>query len=373
MKKKQLYISSIIILVLVVVVSEFASADFWACFSRGQTINFCNPKIPDRVSPADEYRLCMTSYDKNSKCYALGSWNKCNSAGGECSQGGPDGPGSGDTQAPEITITSPRNGSFYPTRKIDFVINLDEISKIEYQNAINGRNKWSSICSNCISGRVTLSVSEGENFYKIKATDKRGNFAYKDTIFFVDSAKPMVHKTEPKGKYANGNFSIQYTELSPKNITINYGNSFKGFRSKDLINCSGGKKQTCEVSVNLSNYEGQSIEYYFAIRDLAGSTINSKRIKLNVDSIAPVINYINYTIKNEKKVSFLISATEINLDKISYIDDLSTKPISKKLCSKLINGLCKADISLIPGLHNITIEFNDKAGNVARKSVMINI
>lgn len=76
-----------------------------------------------------------------------------------------------------------------------------------------------------------------------------------------------------------------------KNITLFYGNDATGFRNANLSNCTNGKKQWCSINVNLTDYNGEKIEYNFSIEDIAGN-IKKSQVKrnLNVDTTFPVLN-----------------------------------------------------------------------------------
>ena len=49
-----------------------------------------------------------------------------------------------------------------------------------------------------------------------------------------------------------------------------------------LSNCNSGKKQECSVSVNLAEYNGKKIKYWFTAEDYAGNIKNSAVRKILV-------------------------------------------------------------------------------------------
>lgn len=369
-KTKKTIMMALSLIVITLLTSGFVSAEFWMCFSRGQAINFCNPQIPDRTASADNYRMCMKAYDEVNKCYSLGNWNVCNSLAGAGCGGNGEG-GEIDTNAPIIVLNNPVENFIYNSRKISLGVALNEQGKIEYEDLINGRGRCSILCKGCSSMTKALSFKEGENHYRIKATDYNGNEAFKDVIFFVDSQKPRIHNTEPKQGFASGNFAVQYSEENLKNIALNYGNPEHGYKTANLEmnSCASGKKQLCDIDVNLTEYDGEIIEYFFSIEDIAGTATISKTLALDVDTTFPKINSLGYQIAGTK-VSFTIAVDEKNLDKVSYVDSFAITQREKRMCSRLTEeGLCKYSTTFASGEHSLAISVLDDAGNMISQNV----
>ncbi|MFA5019684.1 MAG: hypothetical protein WC533_01150 [Candidatus Pacearchaeota archaeon] len=371
MKKKLIIIGLAFIVCLIS--ASFVSADFWACFNRGEEIDFCSPKIPDRTSPSNGYQLCMENYDSARECYSSGSWNVCNYEGGECVWNGNY---TLDQTSPELIIIAPLNNSVINARKALVRFNLSEKSDVYYTDLVSGRGRWTKICEDCTAYSGTRSFKEGENNIQFKAVDVAGNEAYKEVTFFIDSKKPDIKKTEPKKDFANGIFYVSFKEENPKELFLTYGNNAKGYdyAKVDLNECTeetNGKKY-CEINADLTAYNGQLIEYWFNLTDIAGNYDESKKIILRIDKTAPKINSINYTI-DERAVKFRINITELNFDKVEYIDNSAVNPRWRTMCSRLTDGICEKKITLNSGAHNIGIQAIDEAGNIAGKNVAINI
>src|SRR3989338_6339550 len=369
-KQNKILISALSLIVITLLTSGFASAEFWMCFSRGDVINFCNPQITDRVASSDTYRMCMKAYDEVNKCYSLGNWNVCNSlAGAGC--GGNGGSGEVDANAPVIVLNTPVENFIYNSRKVNLGVAINEQGKIEYEDLINGRGRCSILCKGCSSMNKALSFKEGENRYRIKATDYNGNEAFKDVIFFIDSQKPRIHNAEPKNGFASGNFAIQYTEDNLKEIILNYGNPEHGYKTAalNLSNCASGKKQSCDIDVNLANYSEEIIEYFFSVEDIAGNKVVSKTFVLDVDTTFPEINSLDYKIAGTK-FYFTIAVNKKNLNKISYIDNFGITQREKRMCSRLTaDGLCKYSTTFKSGEHSLAISVLDDAGNMISRNV----
>jgi hypothetical protein len=64
---------------------HFGSAEFWACFSKGERINYCNSAIPDRTCTSSfGCQYCMSNYDSLRRCYTPGNFNICNNIAQSC-------------------------------------------------------------------------------------------------------------------------------------------------------------------------------------------------------------------------------------------------------------------------------------------------
>ena len=363
MKTKTIILSTILITTfLIIILASFASADFWACFNRGQSIDFCNPKIQDRVAPSDNYRICMSIYNETGSCFTPGDPSACNS-GPYCVMGGTGNSSfEADSEAPIIIINSPINNQLYNKRSIDFSLSVNEKSDLYYEDLIKGRGKLTRVCSNCFQNERKRSFGDGENSLMIIAKDVMGNYAYENLTFFIDSKKPQIHKVEPQSQFANGEFTITYSEDNIVSIKLNYGNAETGMKIEELTGCFNGKKQTCSTIINLNEYDGQQITYSFTIKDKGNNEVSSKEKKLDVDISFPEITELTY-IQSGKYVYFTIAIDESNLENVEYLDSMDSKAKSTTMCSKLKNGICEKKISLKPGEHIINIQVNDRAGN----------
>ena len=75
MRKLALLMTSVI---AVIFLTSLTSAYFWACFSKGEKINYCNPDVPDRTCyNSAGCPFCMSSYNETKNCFN-GGGDKCN-------------------------------------------------------------------------------------------------------------------------------------------------------------------------------------------------------------------------------------------------------------------------------------------------------
>ena len=266
----------------------------------------------------------------------------------------------------EINIYSPENGAVYTERMVPINLTMNtKVIKFGYNDSKEGPG---TLCRNCeeygYSRIKRKPFDDGFHNITISAVFSAGS-VYGYRTFIVDSKKPIIKKTEPKTGYANGSFVVEFQEINPTSLVLNYGNNLTGYRNADLNlnDCKEDKKNTkCEIYVDLGDYDWQEIGYWFKLTDIAKRVDESKLKKLDVDLTKPIINSFNYSIK-KRIVTFKFNVTEINFEEIAYIDWNDKNPKEIKLCSRLKNEICEQKKSFRTGEHNLTISVLDEAGN----------
>lgn len=270
-----------------------------------------------------------------------------------------------DITPPNLIVNSPNNNEIFGARTVWFDLEFDEPSSIYYLDNINGRGRWKRLCSKCDNSYgKKISFKDGFNNITIRARNRNGNFIDVIREFRVDSKKPKIKKTNPKKGFANGVFEVQFTEENPENLVLHYG-VWGDMRSYnlDLNSCwEYKKKKYCDVDVDVSDFDGREIEYWFELSDIAENFIESKHVWLDVDVTMPVLNYFNFT-KNGKKVEFTFNVDEINFDEILYMDSNDRRPKWKRLCSRLKDGVCVKRKTFREGFHVLNFQVLDDAGN----------
>jgi len=364
---------------LVLLLTSMVSAEFWACFSRGDRINYCNPVIPDRTCGSSICKYCMRSFDESNSCYSSGNWMVCNAVGEECGSVIDNGGGTTiDGEPPVLTINYPIEGEVYNSRRILLDFDLDEEADVYYLDNINGRGRWTRVCSDCMDYERSRSFKEGFNDLTFKAIDPIGNTAYTDISFTIDSRKPKIRKTLPRKGFADGNFEVQFSEENPVSLVLNYGNYITGYREQVLDidhDCYMDRKRYyCDTNVALNDYDGQEIGYWFELEDIAGTKDESKSRDLEVDTTFPVLNNEDsfYEIDG-RYVYFTFNITEKNFDEAEYIDWTDSRPRYRRLCSRLRDGICTKRRSFRNGHHTLDIQVVDEAGNSIAKRIEFDI
>jgi hypothetical protein len=274
---------------------------------------------------------------------------------------------------PEIsgfTINSPTD-TFYSARRIPFNITSPvQADRIQFMNHNDNNPRFRRLCSNCFSYGFEKprlrTVREGNNKVTVRLIDELGAMQDKNISFFVDSRKPRISKTTPSRGFANGTFTVEFTEQNPVDLTLFYGNSFKNKTLNISDECApDGNKQVCETKVNLSEFDNSQFKFWFNLTDIAGSVASSRIKTLDVDFTSPTINEFNFTI-DRRRVSFFFNITEFNFDRINFIDFNDTNPRFRRLCSRLTDEqICEKTRSFSRGKHNLTLEILDDAENKA--------
>jgi hypothetical protein len=165
-RKVMIYIT---VLMFVVLLMNLVNAGFWACFNKGQLIDFCSSKVPDRTSPSDGYSVCMSNYNQTRNCYVQGNPNACNKKN-SCTWGN----ATVDSDAPNLTINSPFQGQLCTSRTnlLDFGVN--ERATVYYFDNIRGK-RWIKLCPSCPPGPSSYSrkksFKEGFNNFTFRVVD----------------------------------------------------------------------------------------------------------------------------------------------------------------------------------------------------------
>ncbi len=142
--------------------------------------------------------------------------------------------------------------------------------------------------------------------------------------------------------------------------------------------CPSGKNQECSFDADLSEFDGQDIEYFFAVRDLAGNVDVSRPVKVRADVSMPITNnglfWEQGSGREKRFIYFSFSITEENFDKITYsYTDSKGRLKEGILCNNLRDGICKKKKSFLPGDYDLAIEVLDKAGNSIKEIIIFTI
>ncbi|MBS3086806.1 hypothetical protein J4422_03835 [Candidatus Pacearchaeota archaeon] len=359
---------------------SFAGAEFWACADYKQVINYCNNYKPSKTCDSPNgCTYCMSKYNETTNCYVHGVWPKCNQIPQECSDIGGGGGGI-DAEPPVLTVNNPVEDGIYNSRVVLLDLSVNEESDIHYLDLINGRGRWTPVCSNCFGYERTRSFREGLNELRFRAVDVVGNIAYVDVSFFIDSDKPRILKTEPGRGFTNGDFLIQFKEENPTSLDITFGDTNPGFNTYEVdidSECQldeNNGKYYCDTHIDLSAYDGNEILYWANLTDTADNKANPRRQNvLTVDTTLPVINSLIHTI-NKKYVTFRADITEENFEEMTYsYTDTNGRLREGRMCSRLKDGICEKKLSFKTGHFDVSIQVIDEAGNSVGQVVSFDI
>ncbi|MBI3623763.1 lamin tail domain-containing protein [Candidatus Pacearchaeota archaeon] len=282
--------------------------------------------------------------------------------------------------APEffLNVHSPEN-SIYEKKRVLFnlsindgngsLVNVDKIDYIDYNDL---RPRWTTLCTNCDSYERLRNIDEGQNniTIRVQLQDVVKNV---NISSFVDSKKPIISSMLPKknGVTNGSNFWLKYSEdnLEEVKLLINHTDNSSSFQDEFNLNCTSGKNKQCSKSLDLSEFDGSWIEYWFEVSDSI-NTVITKRVNVSVDTTSPIL-IINMPENGTygKNVPFNLSVNEKT--DIEYLDSWDEVPAWKKICGNCNGyGLTSTKTKLFKkGIHNLMIKATDKAGNSDEGSV----
>ncbi|MBU3913175.1 MAG: hypothetical protein KKE50_03715 [Nanoarchaeota archaeon] len=267
-------------------------------------------------------------------------------------------------EVPSLTLSALwpfSNGGVFTRTSFFLDITTNRIASIKLIDNVAGTTRV--LCPNCNSYKRSYTFKQGLNDFTVLAVDGL-NVQEKRVTFFIDNKVPRISKTAPSSNSFIGSvFTVYYDEDNLREILLHYG-VVGNYKQRAMENCDSGLGQECSVDVSLNEFDNQKIEYWFTIEDIAGNSVESRHVFVNVDETAPVINSFDKNIDG-KYATFRIDLTEQNLDKVEYIDNLEEKGKLKTLCSSLKNGICEKKVSFKDGQHDVSIQITDKAGNTA--------
>ncbi|HLD88801.1 MAG TPA: hypothetical protein VI894_01195 [Candidatus Nanoarchaeia archaeon] len=262
-----------------------------------------------------------------------------------------------DSIAPVITVLSPTNKTYNTTIVILNVSVNENLSTLKM--AVDSVF-FSNACTNCNSTVRKLYLNQGAHTVRLIATDFSGNSNSTEITLFVDSVKPSIISYSPLNKSYVKNtttFSIRYSEVNLKKAVLVIRNSTAVLQQINM-SCDAGNFKLCSVNVDLSQYNSNTLYYYFNLSDEV-FTVQTQGRTLYVDSTPPVLNVIsplnaNYT---SRTILFNLTTEEKVKNIKRSIDDA---PYSI-LCSNC--NLTKSTIYFSKGAHTAVLQATDYADN----------
>jgi len=203
-----------------------------------------------------------------------------------------------------LRVISPDDKEFYNTKRVAVNVSTARIVKVIKYNDGNGEK---TLCTDCREYSKKFAFNEGNHSLVITATDSYGSSEEKIINFFVDSKKPKIIQTYPRrNSFVNGSeFSVKYTEDNLVKVTLFYGN-----KSIIRTDCGSGRNNICYFNnVNLEEYNGKAIDYYFVLEDISGNTESSKPTVINAKTSLPNFDIVSPENKtyNQRRIPVSIS------------------------------------------------------------------
>jgi len=220
-----------------------------------------------------------------------------------------------------LTVERPEDDETYNSRLVLFSLSADEKSSFYYMNENLDSGRWRKLCDKTETCVKKISALEGENSFLLKSVYGDSSPETESVSFFVDSKKPVISRTYPLSSYVvnEGPFSVRYSEDNLKEVTLYYGND-GDIEEKSSSECVSGKDKQCDFSLELEDYDGQYLEYWFMLDDGINNA-TSRKTRVKVDLTAPTIDDYSIT-ANDNNVKFIVDITEENFKDV-LIEDTS--------------------------------------------------
>ncbi len=251
-----------------------------------------------------------------------------------------------------------------------FTIFVDENDvDIDYKD---NSGSWKILCSNADVDdpcEKKKSFDDGDHDVIIKLEDDTGQMTEETVSFYIDSSAPDFDELLPKkNKYANGEFSVEYTEEEHlASMSLFYG-VFNDMRELVMNNCATGKNKICVADVDLQDFDGKdNLQYYFVAKDDVNTAVSDTIEDVNVDLTQPYIASLELTI-DQDDVTFHIEVNE-DVD-VDYMDLMADNPKWKSLDSNAgVGDPVHKKKSFDNGENEVIIKLEDDAGLISEESV----
>ena len=252
-------------------------------------------------------------------------------------------------------------------RKVFFNISLgDKVDRLQYIDFADRAMKR-RLCSRCDSYSRFRSFRDGQYNLLIQALKDDNVVASANVDFFIDTKEPRIRRISPEdGDIISGSvFSIEYDEDFLERIELYFDD--------DIVsrnNCPSGMRQSCAFNLNLEDFGGKEIEFFFILYDRVNNATSRIR-RVFVDASEPLIK-LNSPFDTEfsKSVLFDIELSE-EVRKLGYMDLSSSKQIFKRLCSRCHEF--NRTKTFEDGNHSLIFMATDFAGNIGMANISFKV
>jgi hypothetical protein len=270
-----------------------------------------------------------------------------------------------DTIKPEILSLSINDYDIYTSRSVLIDVLLDE--EVDEFGYIDYLGRWRRLCSNCEDYTRTKSFYEGLNYVIFKAIDFAGNEREVSRVFYIDTKLPKVDKLYPYQGWANNEFTLRYDEDNPVLVTLfarKVGDaSYSEYYAYD---CPAGNNQYCSITATSPAWtDGDEVEFYFTILDIAGNEVTSYIETAVIDTVPPVIEYAYMQAYGYSGTSWKLYA---GFDDYYYTEYMLNPPSIWRRISSNIQTVQRS-IYAPYGDNELILRVTDDAGNVAETTL----
>jgi hypothetical protein len=269
----------------------------------------------------------------------------------------------------EFKINSPEPLN-YQDRRILINIESDKyIDEITYEDLAEERPRERALCKRC--GRnYERSKYFKDGFHNVifRAWEDEKVVEEKRISFFVDSYGPRIYRTEPRRGFSEGNFGIEFREDNPKKLILFYGDKNKTLNISEECELER-RRYECKTNVNLSEFDGEEIKYWFELEDIVNNKDVSRIERVKVDTSAPVLlNENDFWERGEgRRENYVYLNLEINEENFKEVTlgyEYRGKIRERTICRSLRYGKCNKIIRIRDDYSNFNLKIWDEAGNV---------
>ncbi len=278
-----------------------------------------------------------------------------------------------DCQINEVIIIDyPEDGGVYSERSFVLSANIDK--DVDWFYEIKGRrSRLKKICNKISICEKKIRFNEGLNELSINTKDHLGDYEQKLISFIIDSKSPRISRTEPQRGFSDGNFKVEFREDNPEKLILFYGNSIMNKFVDLKRDCDEGRRSfECSVKVNLSDFDGKELKYWFELEDIAGNKDISREQYISIDMTPPLLNnpdsfWKRGTGRYDNYLFFNISIIENNFDEVILSYEYERRgriyKRERRLCSRLRDGICEKRFRIRDSYSDLKIIIRDEAGN----------
>ena len=123
--------------------------------------------------------------------------------------------------------------------------------------------------------------ADGSHILKIRVTYPK-RIVEKTIYFLTDSRAPRIYSQKPYNRReANGTFAVRYREENLQEVVLLINNKEMAVKT----DCpSSARIETCNFEVDLSEFQGQQINYTFKLKDPFYETSSRRIYSVKVNS-----------------------------------------------------------------------------------------
>lgn len=174
-----------------------------------------------------------------------------------------------DGEAPEVTITAPKNGQKYNRE----VITVTGTVVDDYLDSVTVNGTKANVTGNEYSARIIL--DEGENVITVVAKDRAGNETVQEVTIAVDYTAPVIENVKPdKDYYLNAGESVAIEFTSEPGLRATYSIHMP------LTNVRGGQVSNVTELPLMEIEPGRYVGYYTVTSNIVaeGAVVEVKAV-----------------------------------------------------------------------------------------------